>query len=63
MDERRGRGRPPIRPEGTGTDRIYLRSSEDEHALFTVAAERAGVSLSAWLRAAALEKLEREATE
>ncbi|MBW3661374.1 MAG: hypothetical protein KY397_07060 [Gemmatimonadetes bacterium] len=43
-------------------DRIHLVVREDEKERYRTSAERAGVSLSEWLREAAREKLNRAST-
>ena len=50
---KRGRGRPPA-AAGAREVQVQIRLTDDEHALVTGAAERAGLPLSTWLRVLAV---------
>lgn len=44
-----------------GSDRVHVVMAAEERAMFRAAAERAGMTLSEWLRTAARERLARAA--
>lgn len=44
------------------TERVHLLMAAEDRAAYAAAAERAGVSLSEWLRGAARSRLERQQT-
>jgi len=44
------RGRPKLDPEGSPSKFLTIRVAEGEHETYRQAAERAGKSLSVWIR-------------
>lgn len=52
-------GRPPVAAEDRRTTLVRVLTTEAEHAELQRAAEGASMSVSTWVRAAALEKARR----
>lgn len=49
MNEQRTRGRPP-KGEEAQTARIYMRAAPAEKSRYELAAEKAGLSLTEWIK-------------
>jgi len=49
-EKKRPRGRPPIPEEERASERLVARVRPDELASYQAASERAGLSLSEWVR-------------
>jgi len=50
MAKKRGRGRPPKPPDEAKQALFQMRLTEDVKERYRLAAERAGVSMSEWIR-------------
>jgi predicted HicB family RNase H-like nuclease len=48
--EKRGRGRPPKPPDERMVERVEVRADQGEKQRLELAAERAGMKLSDWIR-------------
>ena len=59
MEEKRTPGRPPIRDKAQNT-RLYVRAIDAEKSLLEDAANRAGMSLSDWIRDRLVKAANRE---
>jgi len=49
-NKKRGRGRPPKKPEDTASERMEVRATPSERERYERAAELSGLSLSEWVR-------------
>ena len=54
------RGRPPIDPEKRVSEMVPVRMTQSERVTFQAVAERAGLSLSEWIRERLAKAAKRE---